>query len=427
MRRVFNFACAIMLGMVGASPSFAQAASEMFTIGKRQYDEERYGEARITFDAACKAANDEACYYLGLIYFRGHGVEKDQLRSLELFRPVCSRGHADACGQAGTVLNHVAGREGEGLSLMAKGCELGSTIGCTNLGVAYYQGKGTQRNISTALRYYEQSCSMGSDTACGNYAFAAIENEPTVAQRHKAVGTFKRLCDEGNTRACGPYAEQYLLLNRDSIPKNTAEWPQFFETLIQYSEKGCFGGTAAQHKKGCAMGQQLTFFILGNSGEDFRIPFDTVRKTAKRHTRFYRAANCAGTDCGRFKNGMTFSETRSEILDMVAPQDVCGAADRPVLSPGKSNADRHLQRVNAAIDCRKAYFSRMKRRVGQAIRAGGGNFTETEQGFSVKYDNWGTLGKMAMKRIEANSLYMDELLKVEVARLSAMYGFRNAS
>ena len=50
------------------------------------------------YGLACNLKDANGCYYLGIAYEKGLGVEKEEQKSKELYRVACSLGQTDACG-----------------------------------------------------------------------------------------------------------------------------------------------------------------------------------------------------------------------------------------------------------------------------------------------------------------------------------------
>ncbi len=54
------------------------------------------------------------------------------------------------------------------ITALAKGCDAGAVIACSNLGVAYERGIGVARDPDRAHALYEQACSGGWQGACAH-------------------------------------------------------------------------------------------------------------------------------------------------------------------------------------------------------------------------------------------------------------------
>ncbi|BCD59821.1 MULTISPECIES: tetratricopeptide repeat protein [unclassified Nitratiruptor] len=60
------------------------------------FEKDRYEEALPIFKQLAKDGNAEAMYYLGMMYYEGWGVEKDEKAAVEWWKKANRRGSLDA-------------------------------------------------------------------------------------------------------------------------------------------------------------------------------------------------------------------------------------------------------------------------------------------------------------------------------------------
>lgn len=84
-----------------------------------------------------------------------------------------------------------------------KACDLGSTRGCSNLGVLYQQGQLGTADFAKAARYYEKSCALGSGVGCYNRAVLVRDGLGEPADRSRAHDLFVANCEaKKNANSC---------------------------------------------------------------------------------------------------------------------------------------------------------------------------------------------------------------------------------
>ena len=68
----------------------------MFSLGQIAYDERDFKEAQRWFTRASDAGHARSLYWLGKLYWRGHGVSRDQKQAKRLFHQAATRKVAEA-------------------------------------------------------------------------------------------------------------------------------------------------------------------------------------------------------------------------------------------------------------------------------------------------------------------------------------------
>jgi serine/threonine protein kinase/TPR repeat protein len=96
-------------------------------------DAPNYPEAVSLYSTACDVGDANGCENLGMMYTRGHGVERDYSQAYDLFSKACAEGDAP---------------------------------GCFELGLLYWRGNGVKKDIGKARQYWSEGCSLGSQAGC---------------------------------------------------------------------------------------------------------------------------------------------------------------------------------------------------------------------------------------------------------------------
>lgn len=93
-------------------------------------------EAIETLDNLCKKDNPRACYFKGVFYFKGDGLEQSYQKAIALF---------------------------------IKSCDLNDEYACANLAIINKEGIGIPKNRNNAINFYQKACKLGNKLACENY------------------------------------------------------------------------------------------------------------------------------------------------------------------------------------------------------------------------------------------------------------------
>ena len=152
MRLFLLFAVAI-LGWTGAARADLDA-------GIAAYKRGDYGTARVAWAPLASTGDPVAQYFLGHLYAKGQGVDRDQGKALVLFRASAAAG--DPYGQfaLGFVYEHGQGVEpnaGEAARWYRSAAEQGNLAAQNNLALMYAQGLGVARNYVQAYYWYARS------------------------------------------------------------------------------------------------------------------------------------------------------------------------------------------------------------------------------------------------------------------------------
>lgn len=175
----------------------------------------------------CNGGDVFACNNLGYMYANGIGVEKDYFKSLQYYKFACDMGSSLGCYNLGLLSNtyNVFGLNKDKLGLLDLNyvaCNQGDLIGCANLGYMYATGKhNAPKNPFNAVKYLNIACEGGILSSCNNLAIF-YENGDGVRQNlNKALELYGLACDKGLNKAC----KNYKILNQKIFNENKAILP----------------------------------------------------------------------------------------------------------------------------------------------------------------------------------------------------------
>ena len=153
-------------GHQDAQKEYYKAMSEIdFEKGKKAYEEHHYEEAVDHFKSAAEQGHAQAQLLLGLCYYNGNGIKRDDDETVRWFRKAAEQDNVDAqfrlglCYQNGIGVNS---QPEEALFWFKKAAEKGHQEAQINLGDLYYSEKKLQ-NFSEALNWYQKAGELGRD------------------------------------------------------------------------------------------------------------------------------------------------------------------------------------------------------------------------------------------------------------------------
>lgn len=226
----------------------------------------------IQYRDECQSEIYESCTYLGYLYEKGEGVEKNIGIAFDLYQQGCAGGHNLGCSNLGvmhekgmgTAVNFRRAAElyeascdaGAGLGctnlgrlystglgvtasndlsneLYRKACDLGEPAGCTELGYNYERGVGLTPSIDIAVDMYQKGCAGGDALGCNNLGFMYEKGTVVRQDVSRALSLYRQACDNENLPGCHNLGKLYEVGNGVS---------QNYDTAKTLYERACSGG-----------------------------------------------------------------------------------------------------------------------------------------------------------------------------------------
>ena len=161
LRHLRGASCFTLL-FVASGIIWAQSADVQRAIDA--YDDGDYAAAMAVWEPLANQGNRDAQFAMGVLYYEGHGVNKNLDEALAWFRKAADSEHPTAMFNLG-----VAYWEGRGLSQSfaqavdwwERAAESGDVASQYNLGLAYYRGKGAQKDLDQARNWLTQAAEKG--------------------------------------------------------------------------------------------------------------------------------------------------------------------------------------------------------------------------------------------------------------------------
>lgn len=118
-------------------------------------------------EAAAAKGNPGAMNELGRLYLRGTGVPRDRDRAVAWLEQAAAAGHTFAYNNLGTLLLE-EGAAARARELFTASAEAGDIFGYNNLGWLHETGRGVERDLAAALRWYAKAAEAGQPHAFVN-------------------------------------------------------------------------------------------------------------------------------------------------------------------------------------------------------------------------------------------------------------------
>ena len=218
---------------------------------------ERTSEAVPVLERACELDSGAGCAHLAFLYAAGRSVAKNDKRAAALYRKSCELGDAQGCYNVGLMAGEGRGLRQDAAQAAAdydEACELGSSTACTNLGFLY-EKVGNVRDRSRALALYQRGCDGSSCQpsnlgGCVNVGRAYRDGIGVEKDEERAAAIFRDACyrkpnrddvhsDENGGRACSLLGGLYL--SGGGIEKDLTQGRELSELGCQRGDGfGCF-------------------------------------------------------------------------------------------------------------------------------------------------------------------------------------------
>ena len=162
---------------------------------------------RFEMQHACLSGQGEACLQVGLLFRLGEsGFPEDLAKAVAAYTRGCNVGESRSCNNLGDALAYgegVARDLEKAVGTFDKACHLGEALGCANLGFRLERGLGATRDVAKARALYRDACNVGSPYACLHAALLAAQGGQPPRDPAGAAARWVRACEKGgDARAC---------------------------------------------------------------------------------------------------------------------------------------------------------------------------------------------------------------------------------
>lgn len=159
--------------------------------------DEGYEFAAKLYERACELGSSYGCSSLGIMYFFGHGLPKDHVRSTALYAKACEAEDSYGClalGEAYLDGDGIEADEARGVELLKWACDHEQSSGCSTLGLLYETGRKVPADRTAAAEYYRLACEDGWTHACEKWWYLQRPRE----EETREIRTIPRATPELN-------------------------------------------------------------------------------------------------------------------------------------------------------------------------------------------------------------------------------------
>ena len=201
---------------------------------------------------------------IGLFYYNGWGVQKNESEALKWFERAAN--HGNECGMYNSGFLY---REGRGTELdyykalywFQKASESGHTEAPNQIGLMYYREEGVPQDYEVAYFYFEKGTVAGDNTAKYNMAYFLMRGLGVKQDIPRALGIFEELVTVGHEGADERVAEcKKLLAEKEKTSANPDP--------VNPNASACSKVTGSEEKAPRQMPENLDKYFDGLIGMD---------------------------------------------------------------------------------------------------------------------------------------------------------------
>jgi TPR repeat protein len=162
---------------------------------------------RVDVVGSCLAGQPDQCFLAGHGFFGAlDGFPQDRALAAKAYERGCDLGESAACNNLGDALAYGDGipRDVErAAALFERACHLGCPLGCSALGYMTEHGLGAQRDKARARALYRDACAAFEPYGCLHSEMLAAVESGGPQDAARALAQWARACEQGrDARAC---------------------------------------------------------------------------------------------------------------------------------------------------------------------------------------------------------------------------------
>ena len=184
----------IVLTLLWFGVALASTADSNYEKGLAAYKAENYTEAKPWLERAAQQGNRDAQFYVGKMYSKGWGVDKDYTKAVMWYRKAAEQGNRDAQNNMGFMYGRGFGvKKNASIAVRwyRKAAMQGGPVAQNNLGTMYKNGQGVEKNLKQAIKWYRKAARQGNRAAQYNlgtmyyYGTGIEENDAEAAKWYR--------------------------------------------------------------------------------------------------------------------------------------------------------------------------------------------------------------------------------------------------
>ena len=195
-------------------------------------------------ERACESGDAEACFSAALRHDDGtDGVTKDYARASDFYERGCKLGHTMCCNNLGVDYEHGYGVDAsapKARDLYQRACDAKNALGCRNLALLYEGdgGAGVRTDLPKAFASFTRGCDLEDGTACNDLGWMYEAGLGTPKDLKKAANLYGLACDHGYLYGCRNSGIAYE--TADGVDRDDRRAVALFKRACSDDEKvGC--------------------------------------------------------------------------------------------------------------------------------------------------------------------------------------------
>ena len=200
------------------------SSGELYKQAVSYLENSEYNKAFPLLIQAAEDSLSSAWYSLGWCYENGAGVTKDIEKAKEWYLKAANGGVIDAFDNLG-LLNYEQKQYDVAFNFWKAGAEKEQANAQFNLGICYYNGKGTNKNLTEAGYWWRKSALQGHVKAQLSLGFSYYNGEGTKKDKKEAFKWWLKSAEQGDSE--GQYYIAICYYNGEGVTKDlrlSKEW-----------------------------------------------------------------------------------------------------------------------------------------------------------------------------------------------------------
>jgi len=213
-RKIFVLVCLLLV----SASVFAGDLED----AKAAYERGDYATAVSKLTTAAKQGNSHAQFNLGVMYFHGDGVSRDQDKGVYWFKKAAEQGYAIAQHNLGYMYfsgEGVPKNHKKALYWRTQAAEQGYANAQNSLGTMYEKGDGVSRDYKQAVYWYTRAAEQGDEIAQNNLGAMYHNGEGVTRNPIEAYKWFMLAAALGDKNA----RKNLAMAERQMTPEQIAE------------------------------------------------------------------------------------------------------------------------------------------------------------------------------------------------------------
>lgn len=220
-RRDLYIAAVVLIAAVVSFPSHAETEAQALDQAKAANSRKDYTAAFTIYRELEQRGSAAGIRFIGLMYYAGAGVPKDQVRACDQFTKAEQAGDAEATELLGDCYYNGAGRERDYIrsaQLYTTAGTRGVSISFCALGNQYLRGEGVERDVGKAAALCRESADLGVAGAQTDLGQMYLTGQGVPRAPTEAARWFQKASSQGHANAALLLGKQYW--NGDGVERD---------------------------------------------------------------------------------------------------------------------------------------------------------------------------------------------------------------